>query len=151
MNKHSKSTLRAQIATLLKNQKEEVRLKKSEAIRKKLFSLKEFKRAKTILFYASFVRSLRSGLRRGAYGILEPKKESCKPLDLSALDLVLVPGIAFDKKNHRLGRGLGYYDRFLQNLPSHIPTIGLAFDFQVVPRLPHLQVHDAQLSHVIVN
>ncbi len=186
MNRNSKSSARAKILTLLRNQQEEDRLKKSAVIRKKLFSLKEFKRAKTILFYASFdgevetfemmkqakkskktivlpsvirarrqiipriVRDLRQGLRRGAYGIWEPKKE-CKPLDLSALDLVLVPGIVFDKENYRLGRGLGYYDRFLRKLPARIPTIGLAFDFQVIRRLPHLQDHDVQLSRVIAN
>ena len=172
---------------LLRNQKEEDRLRKSEAIRKKLFSLKEFKRAKTILFYASFdgevetlkmmkqakklkktialpivikthrkiiprlIRNLRTGLCRGAYGILEPKKGCCEPLELSKLDLVLVPGIAFDKRNHRLGRGLGYYDRFLRKLPARIPAIGLAFDFQVVHRLPPVQSHDVQLSRIVSN
>lgn len=152
-----------------------------------LFSLKEFKRSKTILFYASFdgevdtfemmkqakkikktialptvikarrkimpriIHNLNDGLHRGAYGILEPKEECSEAVGVSQLDLVLVPGIAFDKNNHRLGRGRGYYDRFLRQLPSHIPTIGLAFDFQVVDRLPYRESHDVQLSHLVVN
>lgn len=182
----TKRALRAKVLRLLRDQKEKNRLKKSAKIRKKLFSLKEFKRAKTILFYASFggevetfemikqakklkktialptvlkarrriipylVRNLRAGMCRGAYGILEPKKDRCQPLDLSKLDLVVVPGIVFDKRNHRLGRGLGYYDRFLRQLPAGIPTVGLAFDFQIVNRLPD-QSHDVQLSRVVAN
>ena len=96
------------------------------------------------------IHNLRQGLRRGAYGILEPKKEASDPIDVSELDLVLVPGIAFDKNNHRLGRGVGYYDRFLRQLPSHIPTIGLAFDFQILD-LPYPEAHDVRLSRVITN
>jgi 5-formyltetrahydrofolate cyclo-ligase len=71
-------------------------------------------------------------------------------LDISALDAVLVPGVAFDKQNFRLGRGGGYYDRFLNNLPKKIHTIGLAFDFQVVDRLPH-DHHDIPVHRLIIN
>ena len=50
--------------------------------------------------------------------------------------LIIVPGIAFDKNNMRLGRGHGYYDRFLSGIPNKTKTIGLAFDCQVVEDLP---------------
>ena len=73
-------------------------------------------------------------LKKGPYGVCEPAtKNLVKPEDL---DLVIVPGLAFDKKGNRLGRGKGYYDRFLSSLSDKIPSIGLAFDFQILPLVP---------------
>lgn len=72
----------------------------------------------------------------GSYGILEPKKHLVDHFDLSELEMVLVPGIAFDRTGHRLGRGKGYYDRFLNSLPKQIRTIGLAYDFQLMDSVP---------------
>ena len=83
---------------------------------------------------------------RGPYGIKEPRKKI--PLPLKELDLVIVPGVAFDKKGMRLGRGKGYYDFFLKELPKKTTTIGLAFDFQIVPRLPSLS-HDMPVDRVL--
>lgn len=73
-------------------------------------------------------------LKKGLYGILEPAIR--KFMDLRDLDLVIVPGIAFDKKGNRLGRGKGYYDHFLKRMPVKTTSIGLAFDFQILPSLP---------------
>jgi 5-formyltetrahydrofolate cyclo-ligase len=73
-------------------------------------------------------------LRRGFYGISEPTDK--KSVSLRTIDLVLVPGVAFDKKGNRLGRGKGYYDRFLKRIPEDRPTVGLAFDFQILPFVP---------------
>lgn len=70
------------------------------------------------------------------FGICQPNRDRVKEVPLEDIDLVIVPGIAFDKKNLRLGRGHGYYDRFLCCLPRRTKTIGLAFDFQVVENLP---------------
>jgi len=75
-------------------------------------------------------------LERQHFGIYQPKEGHVKEVPLRDIDLVVVPGIAFDKKNVRLGRGHGYYDRFLCGLPKNTKTIGLAFDFQVVEDLP---------------
>ncbi len=72
--------------------------------------------------------------RKGLYGIKEPRLK--KPVALDKLDLVVVPGVAFDKKGNRLGRGKGYYDRFLSLLPPDTPRIGLAYDFQILPSVP---------------
>lgn len=76
----------------------------------------------------------RSALTRGPYGIFEPKV--LKALESEKIDLVIVPGVAFTKKGARLGRGKGYYDRFLETLPKDTPSLGLAFDFQVLPFIP---------------
>ncbi len=89
-------------------------------------------------------------LAEGPYGILQPPP-TARPLAPQSLDLVIVPAVAFDKSNNRLGRGAGYYDRFLSGLPSEIPTIGLAFDFQIVECLPQLASHDHPVSRVISN
>lgn len=75
-----------------------------------------------------------STLEFGPYNTLEPKKKTKFPS--RKLDLVIVPALAFDKKNNRLGRGKGYYDRFLEKLSDRTKSIGLAFDFQILADLP---------------
>jgi 5-formyltetrahydrofolate cyclo-ligase len=73
-------------------------------------------------------------LVKGPYRVYEPAIR--KFIDLEDLDAVIVPGLAFDKKGMRLGRGKGYYDNFLRMLPKDTPSIGLAFDFQILPFVP---------------
>ncbi|OGX19095.1 MAG: 5-formyltetrahydrofolate cyclo-ligase [Omnitrophica WOR_2 bacterium GWC2_45_7] len=90
-------------------------------------------------------------LEVGPYGIKQPKEKLGKTLHLEKIDMVIVPGVAFDKGNNRLGRGGGYYDRFLKTLPSHTPTLGLAFDFQIVDKLPQLEKHDIPVKRVLSN
>jgi len=75
-------------------------------------------------------------LMPGHYGILEPKKEYLRPLEPSVLDIILVPGLAFDVYGNRIGHGKGYYDRFLSKVSPKALKIGLAFDFQVLSELP---------------
>lgn len=71
--------------------------------------------------------------RPGFRGIPEPPEGAAQANDLTAP--VLVPGLAFDHKGHRIGYGGGYYDRFLAREPEH-PTIALCFDYQIFPGLP---------------
>ena len=99
----------------------------------------------------ALVEYLDKDLEDGPYGIKQPRRNKTNTVELDHLDMVIVPGLAFDKRNNRLGRGAGYYDRFLQTLPSHVPTVGLAFDFQIVDYLPQQQEHDIALRHVIAN
>ncbi len=73
-------------------------------------------------------------LSPGAFGIPEPK--SPKEFPLEKIDLVVIPGIAFDSKGNRVGYGMGFYDRFLKKLKSHVPLIALAYDLQIVNRIP---------------
>ena len=84
-----------------------------------------------------------SDLQKGAWGIPEPK-DNCSSLEkLEELELIVVPGIVFDKKGHRLGYGKGFYDNLLKNFPNQ--TVGLAYDFQVVEELP-VDTHDCRLK-----
>ena len=86
-------------------------------------------------------------LVRGLYEIYEPAIK--KFVKLEDLDLVIVPGIAFDKKGNRLGRGKGYYDTFLHKLkPYHTASLGLAFDFQILPSIP-TTCEDKEVDRVI--
>ncbi len=64
------------------------------------------------------------------------------------VDLVLVPGLAFDRTGHRLGHGQGYFDRFLARLPRSTPTVGLAYRFQLLDRLPRA-AHDHPVQAVL--
>ncbi len=88
-------------------------------------------------------------MKPGKYGIMEPEGWS-SPFPMRDLDMVIVPGLAFDKKNNRLGRGKGYYDRFLSKLHSKVSTIGLAFDIQLTNELP-VEPHDVKLDLVVHN
>jgi 5-formyltetrahydrofolate cyclo-ligase len=83
------------------------------------------------------------------FGVAEPDRNPQKTVALDALDAVVVPGLAFDGRHNRLGRGLGYYDRFLSVLPQTAATIGLAFDFQITESLP-VDAHDVRLQQIIV-
>jgi len=147
--------------------REEV-LTKSAQIKKLLFGLPEFAKAKTIAFYVakqtsrevetedmikeslaagkrvlvpvvdkaarkilfSELRDYDSELAHGAFNILVPIRES---------GLVIVPALVFDLQGHRLGYGGGYYDRLLRELASikpSLPFVGLAYELQVVDKLP---------------
>lgn len=103
------------------------------------------------LMVPALVRDLEKDLVLGPYGIKQPKEETAESLPVQAIDMVIVPGVAFDKQNHRLGRGGGYYDRFLGQLSSGMPTVGLAFDFQVIDDLPQRAQHDIPVWRVLSN
>ncbi len=68
-----------------------------------------------------------------SFNVYEPTGKEEK--NLNKIDLVIVPGIAFDRKNNRLGRGKGYYDRFLTKVKKAV-KMGVAFDFQLVREIP---------------
>ncbi|MFH0838613.1 MAG: 5-formyltetrahydrofolate cyclo-ligase [Candidatus Omnitrophota bacterium] len=96
----------------------------------------------------SEIRDMKRELVRGPYTIYQPAKEFIKPMKPDELDLVLIPGIAFTKAGLRLGRGKGYFDRFLKKLPQSIERIGVSFNFQILKTLP-ISPHDMPVSRVL--
>ena len=84
-------------------------------------------------------------MAEGAFHIQEPVGEAVD--DLSGLDLAVVPGVAFTRQGHRLGRGRGYYDRLLSRI-SEVYKIGLCWPFQLVDDLP-AEPHDIPMDAVV--
>lgn len=150
----------------------------SREIEERLFSLPEFKSAGMVLFFASFRsevetgpmirRALTSGKRAvlpkvkgtelvlyeiadwdkdvspGAWGIPEPHEN--RPVGLDEIDLILVPGAAFDGRGNRVGYGAGFYDKLLSAFTK--TTVALAFEAQVVPRVP-AESHDIPVKKIV--
>ncbi|OGW80672.1 MAG: 5-formyltetrahydrofolate cyclo-ligase [Omnitrophica bacterium RIFCSPLOWO2_12_FULL_44_17] len=182
----TKADFRRQIRKKLKTQSEASRIKKSEAVIKKLKEDPDFRKSNSFMVYVSTEEEVRTrsllelllqagkcvtvpfvepktneliavevmdfyqDLIPGRFGILEPRPDIVAPFNLDDLDIVLVSGLAFDKKNFRLGRGKGYYDRFLKRLSPRTKTYGLAFDFQVFKAIP-VALHDEKVDKVITN
>lgn len=82
----------------------------------------------------------------GAFGIPEPV--GGEVLGLGSIDLLVVPGVAFDLAGHRLGYGKGYYDRMLGDCADTLERIGFAYEFQLVDRLP-VAGHDCRLTQLV--
>jgi len=74
-------------------------------------------------------------LEKGKKGILEPMKEYHRLFPSENIDLIIVPGIAFDLNGNRVGRGFGYYDNFLRKVRSSAKIIALAFEMQIVKKI----------------
>jgi len=73
-------------------------------------------------------------LKSGAFGIMEPLDR--QDINVNKMDVLVVPGLLFDRKGYRIGYGGGYYDRLLAGIDSHILTIGLAYDDFLQESLP---------------
>ena len=84
-------------------------------------------------------------LGKGAYGIMEPIGKSFT--NYQQIDVAIVPGMAFDKQGHRLGRGKGYYDRFLPLLPNTY-KIGVCYPSRLLDEIP-FDEHDIMMDEVI--
>ena len=89
-------------------------------------------------------------LKKGAYGVMEPRPAKAWLARLEEVDCLVIPGVVFDKKNNRMGRGKGYYDRFLKKFGPGVLKIGLAFSFQVVQRIP-IEDHDVPVDKVLTD
>lgn len=163
-----KENLRKELKEKRRKITKEENRKKSKEIKERLFSLKEYKDARVVLFYVSyngevFTRDMiKEALKEkivivpisnkkdntlilsklekwnelevSSYGILEPKEECFNESSIEEIDLIIVPGVAFDEKGNRLGHGKGYYDRLLKKTKAK--TIGLSFEMQIVKNIP---------------
>lgn len=152
-------------------------LERSRKIQNNLFGLSHYSKSRTIMFFVSFSSEVNThGMIKDAFksntvvvpkviqheiepsviidfdnlipakfGILEPIE--VMKIAYKNIDLVLVPGIVFDKEGHRIGYGFGYYDRLLAKVPKAV-KIGLAFDFQVVDKIPK-ETHDIAVDFIV--
>ena len=81
----------------------------------------------------------------GTYGLMEPDTR-CEIVDPKVIDLILVPGVAFDCAGHRLGQGGGYYDRFLKE--SSALRVGICHEAALVDCVPY-EAHDEMMAYII--
>lgn len=89
------------------------------------------------------ITSLTSGLTTGQHGVREPAAGNPIPVDM--IDMVIVPGLGFSEDGFRIGRGMGFYDRFLGQREFLGVSCGIAFAEQIIPHLPTLD-HDIPLA-----
>lgn len=117
--------------------------------------LKDEKAEKMII--ACEIYNLDTDLERSSFGILEPNKDMRREIDVRDIELIIVPGIAFDINKNRLGFGAGYYDKFLKSIrqkhqentgANNLITIGIAFEEQLVDAIP-VEAHDVPLDIII--
>ena len=85
-------------------------------------------------------------LSSGALGVLEPSPEGRIAMNPESFDLVIIPGVAFDRQGGRLGYGKGYYDRFLEQTTAF--RLALAFNFQVFEKVP-TEKHDVPMNGIL--
>ena len=86
------------------------------------------------------------GLRKGAFGIMEPTATT--PIEPSEIDVMIIPGVAFTHSGARLGRGKGFYDKYLSHKGFRAYTIGVCYPCQLVEELP-TEPHDKQLDLIV--
>jgi 5-formyltetrahydrofolate cyclo-ligase len=144
----------------------------SDRIAGLLFSLPEYKKAATVMYFLNFGKEVRTldmvpvtlshgkrvvapktvhrerrmllseiidtetDLAPGLWNIPEPKPDRLRLMDATSIDLVIVPGVAFDERGNRLGYGGGYYDRFFTELREDVPLVAVTFELQVLPAIP---------------
>ena len=83
----------------------------------------------------------------GAYTILEPRQECINAVSPESIDLMIIPGVAFDSHGNRIGHGMGYYDRLLEKkIRTH--RLGLAFEIQIVENIP-TEKHDVKVEKIV--
>jgi len=98
--------------------------------------------------HAVLINDLTSELKPTRIGILEPIGGQI--IDPRGIDLVIVPGLAFGDGGERLGRGAGFYDRFLRHRQLRAVRCGFAYELQVMPGIP-MQMHDAPLDMLVTD
>lgn len=89
----------------------------------------------------------RKDLTEGSFHILEPTGKLFPPERYKEIEVGVIPGMSFDVKGNRLGRGKGYYDRFLKKVPTMF-KIGICFDFQKINTIP-IEETDIRMDYIL--
>jgi 5-formyltetrahydrofolate cyclo-ligase len=95
------------------------------------------------------VKDLGEDFVSGPFGVRQPDRKRTKKIDIEEIDMIIVPGLAFDREKNRLGRGAGFYDRFLKRINPPTKKIGIAFEFQVLENLPIHPPVDEKVDTVV--
>ncbi|HIK01520.1 TPA: 5-formyltetrahydrofolate cyclo-ligase [archaeon] len=101
---------------------------------------------KTRKMEAVRIKKFPDEVESASFGILEPKKELPACESIREIDLVIVPGVAFDESGNRLGYGFGFYDRFLAEIRA--PKIGLSFESHILDIVP-TESHDIKVDKIV--
>jgi 5-formyltetrahydrofolate cyclo-ligase len=100
----------------------------------------------TKFYFPSILQDFEKELEAGKFGILEPKEKFIRPFEAEKLDIIFIPGLAFDRKGNRLGYGFGFFDELCRSTKAF--KIGLAYNLQMVEQLePHDK--DVRLNQII--
>jgi len=94
------------------------------------------------------INNLTNDLAKSTLGVMEPKHDLLKKIDIEDIDLIIVPGVVFDEHCNRIGFGAGYYDRFLPKKSINTPVIGIAYDYQIIDEIPTGE-YDVPLDFII--
>jgi 5-formyltetrahydrofolate cyclo-ligase len=97
-------------------------------------------------YHAAWIRHFPDDLQPGLLDILEPQPDRARTAPWDKFELLLVPGLAFDARGHRLGRGKGYFDRMLEQAIGL--KVALAYDFEVLTEVP-AAAHDVPMDFII--
>lgn len=103
---------------------------------------------KNTVLIPSEVKSLEDDLVLNKFGYYEPEFEKIKLVEPEEFDLIVTPGVAFDKQLNRVGYGKGYYDRILSRKRKDAKAVAVAFEFQVVDQVP-AEFHDIKMDMII--
>ncbi len=96
----------------------------------------------------SELRDFDKELESGYWGIQEPKKECMREVVIDDVELMVMPGVAFDGKGHRLGYGMAFYDKLIAGRKVTMPLVAIAFDMQVVDDVP-VAGHDVLIDKIV--
>lgn len=97
-------------------------------------------------YHASWIRHFPDDLQPGKLDILEPRADHRRVVEWDQFEVLLIPGLAFDGRGHRLGRGKGYFDRMLERATG--VKIALAYDFEVLAEVP-AAAHDVPMDFIV--
>lgn len=96
---------------------------------------------------ACLIHDLEQEMKPGFKGILEPV-EVCPIVAPEEIDVIIIPGNSFDRAGHRLGSGMGFYDRYLARPEVNAVKIGIAYTFAILEEIPN-EPHDVQMDYIV--
>jgi 5-formyltetrahydrofolate cyclo-ligase len=94
------------------------------------------------------ITNLIGDLTKSTFGVMEPKHDILEKVNIEDIDLIIVPGVVFDENCNRIGFGAGYYDRFLPKRLKNTTAIGIAYNYQIIDRVP-TDAYDVPLDYII--